>query len=99
MQSEGNKISGIIGFPGMGPWRTIEASAVTRRKTTTLESNHYEGRTPVFNCTTSTKNTQPGAIQLGTAWTIRGQIYFSILLSIFFSIPPQDSILRRGVYP
>ena len=66
-QSEGNKVPGIIGFPGMGSWRPSAAHAVTRRKTTTMESNHYEGSTPVVICSTSTQNALPvEAIRLGT---------------------------------
>jgi hypothetical protein len=55
--SEGNKVPGIIGFPGMGPWRPSAASTVTNQKTTALESNHFEDGTPVFICPTLTQNT------------------------------------------
>ena len=59
-RSEDNETLGTIGFPGMGPWHPSAAPAVTRRKTTALESNHYEGSTPVVICSTSTQNTLPG---------------------------------------
>jgi hypothetical protein len=39
-QFEGNEISGVIGFPGVRPWRLSAVSAVAGQKATAMESNH-----------------------------------------------------------
>ena len=61
-RSRSNKVPGIIAFPGMRPWRPSAASAVTKEKTTALESNHSEGCALVAICPTLIKNTLPGSL-------------------------------------